>query len=246
MSRVCGIYEIHNLRNGKCYVGQSTNVVYRLRVHKSLLRAGTHPNLHLQSAFLKYGEDAFEFSVVESAPEELLDKLEMAMIQKRGSSDPKKGYNNDLGGRANRSFSAQTREKMAASHRGKKMSKETRAKMSAAQRGRKHSAATKKRMSEKAKLREPRVASEETKKKISEGLRRAWRRGARSKKDMSERVSAAWRDDKYRSKASAASKRAWTAERRAAFSILLKKRWADPNFRERVALVAAQRAKKNA
>lgn len=59
------IYWIRNKLNGKFYVGSSTQRYVRWRTHKKKLRANTHHCRHLQAAWNKYGEDSFEFSVVE-------------------------------------------------------------------------------------------------------------------------------------------------------------------------------------
>jgi group I intron endonuclease len=59
------IYWIKNQLNDKFYVGSTTQRYVRWRTHKKKLRAGTHHCAHLQSAWKKYGENAFEFSVIE-------------------------------------------------------------------------------------------------------------------------------------------------------------------------------------
>jgi group I intron endonuclease len=59
------IYWIKNRLNGKFYVGSTTQRYVRWKTHKKKLRAGTHHCAHLQAAWKKYGEDAFDFSVVE-------------------------------------------------------------------------------------------------------------------------------------------------------------------------------------
>jgi group I intron endonuclease len=59
-----GIYIIRNKINGHIYIGSSKNLVRRKHRHFRYLRAGTHENKHLQHAFTKYSEDAFEFITV--------------------------------------------------------------------------------------------------------------------------------------------------------------------------------------
>jgi group I intron endonuclease len=60
-----GIYGIF-LNDGRCYVG-STAQPFKKRwmEHRQRLNKGTHPNLHLIRAWAKYGQDAFEFRILE-------------------------------------------------------------------------------------------------------------------------------------------------------------------------------------
>lgn len=60
-----GIYTITNKENGNFYIGSSVNLKKRWKRHKSNLRTNKHDNAHLQRAWNKYGEDCFEFSVLE-------------------------------------------------------------------------------------------------------------------------------------------------------------------------------------
>jgi group I intron endonuclease len=60
----CGIYEIRNTVNGKRYIGSSTDAPDRLRHHLACLRRGGHHSTKLQRAFQKYGEAAFQFSLL--------------------------------------------------------------------------------------------------------------------------------------------------------------------------------------
>lgn len=63
-----GIYTITNRVNGKRYVGQAGSFRDRWLHHKSTLRRGVHGNRHLQSAWIKHGEAAFSFEVLELVP----------------------------------------------------------------------------------------------------------------------------------------------------------------------------------
>jgi len=65
MKKVSGVYQIKNRVNGKIYIGSSVNVQNRVSVHRGRLRKGIHGNPHLQNAWNKYGEYAFEFSLLE-------------------------------------------------------------------------------------------------------------------------------------------------------------------------------------
>ena len=72
----CGIYIIQNLVNGNIYIGSSINIRKRFSQHKSTLRHNTHRNKHLQNAWNKYGEENFEFIIIEhhSYPEKVLGR----------------------------------------------------------------------------------------------------------------------------------------------------------------------------
>lgn len=88
-----GIYVITNLKNFKCYVGASKNLRQRLYNHKMRLRINKHKNVHLQSAFNKYGEENFTFEIVERCAEHLLADREQAWINDLGTLDASVGYN---------------------------------------------------------------------------------------------------------------------------------------------------------
>lgn len=61
----CGIYSIFNYVNGKRYIGSSKELYNRFYEHLYNLRNQKSHNKHLQSAWNKYGEDAFIFEVLE-------------------------------------------------------------------------------------------------------------------------------------------------------------------------------------
>ena len=65
-----GIYKIINVVNNKFYVGSAVDLKKRKTRHFSELRTGKHNNRHLQSAWGKYGEQAFVFVVVETLTEQ--------------------------------------------------------------------------------------------------------------------------------------------------------------------------------
>jgi len=98
----CGIYKITNLKNNKAYIGQSTDIKSRWNNHKIELRNNDHRNSHLQNSFNKYGEDAFEFRILERTFEENLDNAEEYWINYFDSTDPEKGYNLKYGGNYSR------------------------------------------------------------------------------------------------------------------------------------------------
>lgn len=63
-----GVYLIKNTINNKCYVGSSYNIRGRLFWHYSMLLKKAHPNIHLQFAFTKYGEEVFRFVPLLNTP----------------------------------------------------------------------------------------------------------------------------------------------------------------------------------
>jgi group I intron endonuclease len=60
-----GIYKIINVINNKFYVGSAVDLKRRKTRHFSELRGNKHNNRHLQAAWIKYGEQAFVFVVLE-------------------------------------------------------------------------------------------------------------------------------------------------------------------------------------
>lgn len=59
-----GVYKIVNKTNGHFYVGSSVNLNKRFWRHKNELRKDKHHCLFLQRAWNKYGEENFEFVVL--------------------------------------------------------------------------------------------------------------------------------------------------------------------------------------
>jgi group I intron endonuclease len=60
-----GIYIIRNKINGNVYIGSTLNFTKRKNRHFLYLKRGVHENKHLQNAFNKYGEDIFEFVIIQ-------------------------------------------------------------------------------------------------------------------------------------------------------------------------------------
>ena len=62
----CGIYCIKNTINSKVYVGKAKDIYKRISEHIRLLRKKSKDeNRHLINAWFKYGEDVFEYFVIE-------------------------------------------------------------------------------------------------------------------------------------------------------------------------------------
>jgi len=96
--RLCGIYLIRNIRNGKVYIGSSLHMKNRWRDHRYDLKRNNHDSLHLQASWNKYGRDNFEFSIVELCPEDSLLDKESYWIKLHNSIDSSCGYNGIMPG----------------------------------------------------------------------------------------------------------------------------------------------------
>lgn len=96
--KICGIYKITNLVNGKVYIGKSVDIENRWKQH--LVKARTCQFV-LYKAMRKYGVDNFKFEVVETCTEaELFDKEREYVAAERsyiGWPDSN-GYNMSIGG----------------------------------------------------------------------------------------------------------------------------------------------------
>lgn len=139
-----GIYKITNTINGKTYIGKTgASFGDRWDCHRSQLNGGYHDNGHLQSAWKKYGQDAFEFSVLAEVTDvTLLNDLEKYFIKLY--RDQGLCYNILDGGDGgfmlgcHLSEEAKKRigEKNRANMTGRKLSEETKKKMSESQKKR--------------------------------------------------------------------------------------------------------------
>lgn len=97
-----GIYSITNKVNGKMYVGQSSDIENRWKKHIRFLNDKSHHNKHLQAAWNKFGEENFEFKVIEECKENELNERETYYISKYDTYNS--GYNLDLGGEGIRGY----------------------------------------------------------------------------------------------------------------------------------------------
>jgi len=125
------IYKIENTINGKVYIGQTImNINKRIARHKYELGVGQHHSQYLQRAWDKYGEGAFEFSVIKKCPKNELDKEEIEHIKRYDSF--KNGYNMTSGGVTNshkKPHTEQSKKKMSIKSRKRWQDEEYREKM---------------------------------------------------------------------------------------------------------------------
>ena len=94
-----GIYKFENLKNHKCYIGQSSNLEERYKKHYRNISDESHQEI-LYKAFRKYGWENFSYEILESFEEyslELLNNLEKKYIEQYNTLVPN-GYNMIPGG----------------------------------------------------------------------------------------------------------------------------------------------------
>lgn len=189
-----GIYCIINTVTGKRYVGKSIDIENRFQGHTLELKSNSHFNSYLQRAWNKYGEACFEFAVLEQCNEESLDDREKYWIDYFGGFTSPLTYNlaeGGAGGRMHPDIVMRRADSISRSRKltpagtysgtrnsmyGKHHSVSTKAILSEKCRhainpmqGRHHSQETKLKI---GKANSGRIRSEETRSKISEGVKR--------------------------------------------------------------------------
>jgi predicted GIY-YIG superfamily endonuclease len=99
-SLITGVYMIHNLINDKRYFGSARNCLSRMKMHQSSLRRGDHRNIPLMQEWEEFGQDAFEFILVqETATLSEARQLENELIGRYHTHDLQSGYNQMHNGR---------------------------------------------------------------------------------------------------------------------------------------------------
>jgi len=88
-----GIYKIFCRVNNKAYIGSSVNVKRRLQQHLYALKSNRHINEHLQNAWNQYGENEFEFLLLEEVNSDGLLVREQFWIDKLNASQRSSGFN---------------------------------------------------------------------------------------------------------------------------------------------------------
>jgi len=88
-----GIYWIRCKRNGKIYVGSAVNLRQRWDRHRRALRDKIHHNAPLQQAWNLYGEENFEFEILEHVAEADLLRAEQEWIDRTDCTHRKIGFN---------------------------------------------------------------------------------------------------------------------------------------------------------
>lgn len=123
-----GIYKITNIINSKFYIGSAVNFNKRWIKHKSELNNNKHHSKHLQNAWNIYGENNFDFEIIEYVEnKEELIKHEQLWFDKTQCYYENIGYNMQpkAGGSAlGIKRSNEFKEKLRKANIGKKISQE--------------------------------------------------------------------------------------------------------------------------
>lgn len=67
-----GIYKITNIKNNKCYIGQSKNIDKRFKQHKIY-----SPNVKMDKDIQKYGRESFKYEILELCKIDELNEKEL-------------------------------------------------------------------------------------------------------------------------------------------------------------------------
>ena len=174
MASNSGIYEIKNVVSETIYIGSAIDINRRFGEHKKHLRHGKHKNKYLQSAWDKYGEDKFVFTVIMSCESDVLIIEEQKSINNavlRYGWNSLYNLNPIAGSRLGAKLSEESRKKIGLAQIGRKQSTETIAKRIAKTIGRKCSPEIREKMS---KSRKGIIFSEDHKRNLSIA-RRSWK-----------------------------------------------------------------------
>jgi hypothetical protein len=87
-----GIYAIVNKKTGDRYVGQSLNIEKRWVQHKNDLRSRSASSAAFQEAWDLYGQDTFEFVILQECEKHELDQYEAHHMMEGSSLNTQTGY----------------------------------------------------------------------------------------------------------------------------------------------------------
>lgn len=134
-----GVYKITNTVNGKVYVGSAYVLKKRKSDHFTQLKRNIHGNKHLQSAYNKYGVDAFQFEVLEKCSKDDVLEREDYWMGHYDSRNRKRGYNMKMASnKKGYRHTDEAKEKIRTSMKTRFFSKEHRGRISESLMGEKH------------------------------------------------------------------------------------------------------------
>lgn len=143
-AKIGGIYKIINKINGKYYVGSSDDIKGtggRWREHINDLNRGDHDNEHLQRAWKKYGQENFNFFIIEEAPKNKLFIVEQKYLD-QAKLEKRKTYNMTFtatgGGFLGHHHSEKTKKQISQKLKGRIISQYHRERISITQKGNKN------------------------------------------------------------------------------------------------------------
>jgi len=119
-----GLYAITNRQSGAVYIGESRDMLQRLRSHRSMLERGEHFCRHLQVDFDSYGVESFDVTILVQGPEchdtatrRELEKRYIARLpaEKRYNITDRRGERNSFAGKHH---SLEFRERLSAERKG--------------------------------------------------------------------------------------------------------------------------------
>lgn len=168
------IYSIDCKKNGKCYIGRTSDPKRRQQDHFCSLRGRRHRNAHLQAAFNKYGETSFSWRVlIVCKSEQDARENEQWFLRKMWELDClfNLAKSSEGGGYKGRIVSEETRKRMSEAAKRTFSNPEARRKLSESRKGFKMSDEQKAKLSA---IHKGKVLTEEHKQKMSDAQKRAW------------------------------------------------------------------------
>jgi group I intron endonuclease len=171
------IYLVTNLENGTEYVGYTTNLCERQRLHEREANQ-RHSTTYFHRAIRKYGWESFAWDVIFEHDDEqwTLDVMEPYFIEWYDTYE--NGYNLTKGGEGclGREVSEDTRRKMSEAHKGMTHTEETKQKLSEMWKGKKKTSEHAANISKGKTGKKRKPFSEEHRRKLSEAAKRQWAR----------------------------------------------------------------------
>lgn len=137
---ISGVYAIVHTASGRIYVGSSINLKRRKKEQLASLRHNKNRNKRLQSAWNEFGEQAFEWRLLESILDtSILRQAEQKWMDKYRSYEAQHGFNQSPNSESNLGYKMPPEVGAATSRRlrGHKPSPETCARIAAKARGNK-------------------------------------------------------------------------------------------------------------